>query len=1119
MEAESDEAHPVVVGVPGVESTTRRRLAELLRPDGTIGVVVPRTVSSTGQLLEAGALLHDQKMVRRASPQSKGTMDYLTAAEVDGTTGQVLAIDSMTLRRLGLDPLASDLRRLSSAIVESVRSMGLRVVYEPTWVVVDDEIGRTEDLDSVRTEEGPASPSTNILVVAGLLPSSFFSDEDRSVELLTRALIGQTNGTDSALTIMATDAFRGDEAADRYRAAGIEVVLAPRDWGSWFADRHAQFSHVIFTQTGLRSPARSWIDQTQPQATKILFCDTLMFRQVESLRPATPADEIEGLESVRDRAEASLASLVGWVDAVWSERPEDTSFLTGLFPGKAISLLPFPVACRSESPAFTDRRGVVIVAGDGHDVLAANEDAALVTLRELIPAVRRFKPDLEVTVVSDEPTPMLRAAIREAGAEVTGSANATSVVSAAKVVVIAHRHGVGGHANIVAALEGLTPFVASVAAASSTDLGALRPFSVFGSNVDLVHHTQQLLTSEAEWTAFVDQEREFIRISCESAHVSGRLRHALAAAGISPVGSPLLPPPKEQSFSAAPPRVEVSLRPGWNEEAVDPGADPTGDEVARYALWSQRLGSNGRVLNDLRVDLKTKNFAPTISVIMPVYNTDPGILREAIDSVHQQIYPNWELCIADDGSTRADTLAVLAEAAEDPAIQVTRLGGQSGIAAASNAALAMATGEFVTFLDHDDLLKPHALAQVVRWLNADPDLDLIYSDEDKLALDGTLVQPHLKPDWSPDLLMSNNYVCHLMVLRRGLVERLGGFRSAFDGSQDYDLVLRVSEQTDRIAHIPEPLYTWRIIPGSAAEVADAKPYALEAAKRALGAALARRGRDGTIEETERPGIHRTRYRTPGEPKVSIIIPTRDGLPLLDRCLTSVFERTTYRNYEIVVIDNESKDAGTLGYLAALPGRVIHYPHRFNYARMMNLAARSVETDLLLFLNNDTEVITPEWVEALVEHAVRPEVGAVGGRLYFGDGAPQHEGILVGVGGWAYNTNHRGYWARGDMIRNTSAVTGACTMMRPGIYWKVGGNDERLRIAYNDVDLCLRVRQAGLQVVYTPYAELFHYESSTRSGYEHAEDGPLFGERWRPRERVDPYYSPLFLRDRPFLLRS
>jgi O-antigen biosynthesis protein len=377
----------------------------------------------------------------------------------------------------------------------------------------------------------------------------------------------------------------------------------------------------------------------------------------------------------------------------------------------------------------------------------------------------------------------------------------------------------------------------------------------------------------------------------------------------------------------------------------------------------------------------------------------------------------------------------------------------------------------------------------------------------------------LKPDYSPDQLMNHNYMSHLTVVRAALIRELGGLRAEYDGSQDHDLMLRLSEVTSRVAHIPEPLYTWRAVAGSAAAVVDAKPYALDASRRAISDALTRRGYSGRADLTKLPGCYRARYDLPGQPRVSIIIPTKDRADMLKRCLNSVWEVSTYKNFEILVIDNQTTDPQTLGYLATAPIRVIRYPHHFNYARMMNYAARSVECDAMLFLNNDTKVITPDWIEALLEHAMRPNVGAVGGRLYYPDGSVQHEGIMVGVwGGWAGNIDFGGYWNRGDLIRNASAVTGACTMIRPSVYWRVGGNDERLRIAYNDVDLCLRIRQAGYEVVYTPFAELYHYESASRSGYEHPMDGPLFGTRWLPRESIDPYYSPMFSNVEPFKVK-
>jgi GT2 family glycosyltransferase len=565
--------------------------------------------------------------------------------------------------------------------------------------------------------------------------------------------------------------------------------------------------------------------------------------------------------------------------------------------------------------------------------------------------------------------------------------------------------------------------------------------------------------------------------------------------------------------------VRVPLRPA---AVADPPAVFVPDSLSddeRYELWHERRGPNAAVVAAIGADAAAAAYQPTISVLMPVCETEAWMLEAAVESVLAQAYPNWQLCLADDASKRPETLAALeAVARRDKRIVVTKLEERSGISAATNAALAMATGDYVTFLDHDDVLKPHALAQVVRWLDTDPTLDLLYSDEDKLNPAGRFTEARWKPDWSPNLLLCQNYVCHLLVLRRSLFESLGGLRSEYDGSQDYDLVLRAADATDRIAHIPDSLYSWRMHEKSAASLGENKPWAWMAAQRALGDWLYRRedrgGTGGWTEEGAWFDVHRVRFRRSGEPKVSIIIPTRNGRHLLGRCIESVLGRTVYSNYELVVVDNQSDDPATLEYLATLPGKVLRYPHEFNYPRQLNLAVAAVECDLLVFLNNDTEVATADWLDRLIEQAMRPEVGAVGPRLRFPNGDVQHEGILIGAWrGHANSIEWGNWWRMGDLLRDVSAVTGACMATRPGVYWRVGGYDERLRVAYNDVDFCLRLHQAGYQVVFEPEAELYHAEGSTRGLVEDPEDAPLFNERWRPRSSCDPYYNPNLNRNR------
>ena len=582
---------------------------------------------------------------------------------------------------------------------------------------------------------------------------------------------------------------------------------------------------------------------------------------------------------------------------------------------------------------------------------------------------------------------------------------------------------------------------------------------------------------------------------------------------------------RRRSLLLAPARAaRIVLRRGWGaflahalqpwrwvprlwRRAMPPAQRLTPQE--RYEMWLRLEVLSPAAIRAMRRRVRRFAYSPVISVVMPVYDPEPGWLRAAIQSVRKQAYRNWQLCISDDGSRRQDVKRLLAEeAGRDSRISVRTLDHNRGISAASNAALEMATGEFVGFLDHDDELKPNALYEVVRLLNERRDLDYMYSDEDKKELDGSLTDAFFKPDWSPDFLMSVNYVTHFSVYRADILRRIGGFRSEYDGSQDYDLALRVTESTDNIAHIPLPLYSWRKVPGSAAASLDFKDYAYVAGKKALEAALERRGYSGSVEHGIVEGRYRARYDIRGEPEVTILIPTRDRRDLLERCVESIRSASTYPRYRILAVDNDSREPETLEYLTAFPGDVFRYPGPFNFAAMMNAAAqRAGETGLLLFLNNDTELITPEWIEAMVEHGQRPEVAAVGARLVFPNGDPQHEGIIVGADGAAAANVSVEYFGLGRTIRNCSAVTAACMMIRQEVFRELGGFEERLAVAFNDVDLCLRAQEKGYEIVYTPYAQLYHDEGSSRGrgGSQAADDEAFFRERWRGYR--DPYAGP------------
>lgn len=519
---------------------------------------------------------------------------------------------------------------------------------------------------------------------------------------------------------------------------------------------------------------------------------------------------------------------------------------------------------------------------------------------------------------------------------------------------------------------------------------------------------------------------------------------------------------------------------------------------------------------------------PRISVLMPVYDPPVKYLEAAIQSVREQLYPDWELCIADDASPNPAVRELLQRhAREDDRIRLVLRPDNGHISAASNSALALATGEFVALLDHDDRLPEHALFCVAQAILEHPDAGLFYSDEDKIREDGSRFHPYFKCELNPELLLAQNMICHLGVYRRELLEAVGGFRAGFEGAQDYDLALRVLERLrpEQVRHIPRVLYHWRAIAGSTALSGDEKNYAAEAGRRAVREHLQRRGL--RAEVTPAPGaadFNRVRFALPEPaPLVSLIIPTRDHAALLQTCLDSVLERSSYPAYEILVIDNGSVEPETAALFARLPGdrvRVLRDDAPFNYSALNNRAAREARGELLCLMNNDIEVLTPDWLEEMVSFAAQPDIGCVGARLWYPDGRLQHGGVIHGLGGVAGHSHkyaprdYVGYFHRAVLHQDFSAVTAACLVVRKAVYEQVGGLDESLAVAFNDVDFCMRVREAGYRNVWTPYAEMIHHESVTRGQEDNPEKQARFaGEirrmqaRWGDAILRDPAYSP------------
>ncbi|CDA04535.1 glycosyltransferase family 2 protein [Blautia sp. CAG:257] len=519
-------------------------------------------------------------------------------------------------------------------------------------------------------------------------------------------------------------------------------------------------------------------------------------------------------------------------------------------------------------------------------------------------------------------------------------------------------------------------------------------------------------------------------------------------------------------------------------------------------------------------------YSPLISVAVPAYRTPEKFLAQMIDSLLAQTYGNWELCIANGSPEDGAMKKVLEEyTKKDSRIRVSELTENKGIAGNTNAALEMARGEFVGLLDHDDLLAPNALYEIVRALDEDRTLDAVYTDEDKVTTElDEHFQPHLKPDFNLDLLRSNNYICHFFVVRRSIVQKVGGFRQEFDGAQDHDFIFRCIETAEKVGHIPEILYHWRTHKASTADNPASKMYAFDAGKRAIEAHLKRTGTEGTVSHTPDLGFFRVKYPVQGQPLVSIIIPNKDEKETLKACIDSIREKTEYPNYEIIIVENNSTTDEIFQYYKELSQdpriRLLRWKKEFNYSAINNYGVRHANGEYLLFLNNDVTVITPGWIKELLGVCQRPEVGVAGVKLIYPDDTIQHAGCVIGLGGIAGHmfvdmpANRTGYLHKASILQDMSAVTAACMMMKRTAFEEAGGFTEKLSVAFNDVDLCLKVRKNHKLIVYDPYVQLYHMESKTRGAEDNKEKVRRFQEeieymrcQWIDiLKKGDPYYN-------------
>lgn len=968
-----------------------------------------------------------------------------------------------------------------------------------------------------------------------------------------------------AVRVVAAEAARSAAAADALHLLGVEVVAGGPSWTDavWAPDSPPTAIVVTDLLMAARlvtaGPVTS--GNGQEAAPLVVVIDHLPSADLAWAPPPHGDDDAGGRDLLVARLERHEREALGRASAVACWSPSAAAALRALGDGIDPVVLADAPEPWPHPRAFAARSGVLFAGSLSAGALAPDE-AALRWVRDevapLVAAGRHLSGSVSgsVSVLGTDANPWRRHLGDLLG--VVPRASWRDAVGRARVGVLGGPGGEGPTLAVEMAAAG-TPFVADPALLDEVGVDHLASLLGASGAAEVAGRVVRLHDSESAWQeaelGLLEWAREQWTAqespgSSGSPRSFGAVASLLRSAGVdvetsAGAASPGATTPAATTPAATTPGAatlgaldgrarerghaaqgggtlaDVDPRQARFEELADvrpilerPWAHRILVQLGsaeRYRLWRHTHAVEAGTVADRAREARALHPRPTVSLIVPVYESDPDLLDQALASVAAQSYDAWEVCAVDDGSASDEPWGVLTAWAErDERVEVRRLAENRGIAGASKVALEMATGEFVGLLDHDDTLHEDALFWVAKALTECPDVDLVYTDWERVLRDGTVEMAYLKPGWSPELLLAVNYLIHFTVVRRALLEEVGGWRPGFEGAQDFDLFLRLTERTDRVLHVPRPLYRWRAAPGSTAADLEAKPAADAAGRRAVSEALARRGLDADVLPGPVKTHFRVRYRRTSDPLVTVVIPTRDRVDLLSRCVEGVRERTDYRNVELLVVDNDSRDPETLEWLAAFGGRVVRYPHPFNYARQMNLGVLEARGDLVLMLNNDAVPVTEEWMSSLVEHAVRPEVGAVGARLRWPDGRAQHESITVAdLGGPAANLDTGGgYYTWGNHVRECAAVTGACLMTRPGVFWGVGGFDERLRVAWNDVDFCLRVGERGWRVIYTPYAELTHAESSSRAALDPEADRELYESRWGPPGAVrDPFFHP------------
>lgn len=916
---------------------------------------------------------------------------------------------------------------------------------------------------------------------------------------------------------------------DMVRMLGVETISHAPDWEEWIADHPVD---LLVVHGAVAAHRFGWhLDRAYPGVPRIVDSIALV-----ALGDPTPLAPLSGddrghsitLQAARDRDIASLSAAT----VVSCASAHEATVIGGLTRAP-IKVLRGYVSPPEIAVPGSLRRDVAVAGSFVEGVCSPDEDAALFLASEVMPRVWR-DVDATLHVFGEDASP----SVRSFGGNVRYHADRDAcmpLLQNVRAVVSVRRFGRGATSAPFIAADAGVPLIVGPLVAESFDLpsdlcvaddvdalaGAIRACLLEDSSwTDRARTTRQWAdaVNRDQYRAALDELLDTVGIPVPRSTGNPSPVPWLARSGRRWIAAP------EHRSAPSVDRLDLALEDQVTTDGVpDPEALLTFPLESPYHEWVRAREPSPRQRWAHERRAASLPYRPLVSLVLPVRDTAPEDLTITVGSIQAQVYPRWEIIVADDGSSSPSTLAELQElAVRVPRLRLVRSASPVGTADVANAAFERARGEYVAVVPPGDHLEPRALLEVVDLLNRAPELDVVYTDEHQHDVTtGRRINPSLKPSWSPDLLRSTNYVGRLAVFRLTLVRRLGGLRSEFAGALDYDLVLRATHATDRIGHVAEPLY--RSDAGNVAALED-----VDAGRRALVDAVAKADEAAEVVDIDHQGTFRVRYSITGHPRVSIVIATRDRRDLIEHAIASIRTVSTYENIEIVIIDNQSRDPSTLSYLERHDGPVLRYDAPFNYARMMNLGIAEAHGDLVVLLNNDIEVRQPDWIEAMVEHAQRRSVGAVGVKLEFPSGAVQHQGIFVGGGGGAANLDFAGAIFDGDdehfirnigsMVANFSAVTAACMMARPAVLAEVGGFDERLHVAFNDVDLCLKLRARGYDIVYTPFASVVHEESATRGAAHPMENDDRFRTRWAAgRDYQDPYCNPNYDQHRRFAL--